>query len=97
MRRVKRSKKIQNQLRKMSLYYLNIRELKSKWISLKSIIEEEKPAIVGLTETWLDKDEEIKLDGYSKIFRNEHDDEGGGGGDSGLELEDFWSSWASSG
>ncbi len=65
-------------LKKMSIYYLNIRDAKSKWDSFKERIAEIKPSIIALTETWLTKDDEIELEGYDLIFRNERDEKGGG-------------------
>ena len=34
-KRKKRGKKIRNMLKKMSIYYLNVRDLKSKWTSFQ--------------------------------------------------------------
>ena len=45
------SKKLKNTLKSCKLYYLNIRGLKSKIESLKEIIIEEKPEVIGLVET----------------------------------------------
>ena len=69
-----RNKKIRDDL---DIYYFNIRGIKSKMESLESILDERKPDIVGIVETMLDKQEEIKLKEY-KVIRNDRNREGGG-------------------
>ena len=64
----------------MTVYYLNMRDLKSKLESLKCKIEEIQPTIIALTETWLGDEEELTINGYQTIYRNERDSQGGGGG-----------------
>ena len=61
----------------MKIYYVNIRGIKSKLESLRNIVEEEKPDIIGIAETMLDKTEDITIQGY-KMIRNDRDKEGGG-------------------
>ena len=61
----------------MTLYYVNIRGIKSKAENLKSIIEEEKPYIIGIVETMLGEKEKMELKEY-QIIRNDRDIEGGG-------------------
>ena len=74
----RRSKVLQNQLRSFTLYYTNIRHMKSKEESFKEIIEHLKPTIIVLTETWLNKGEDVKIEGY-RIFRNDRLSGDGGG------------------
>ena len=56
----RRSKKLKNTLK--SFYYLNIRGLKSKIKSLKEIIIEEKPEVIGLVETMLDGKDKVVME-----------------------------------
>ena len=73
----RRGKPIKNKLKKFKVYYHNIRGIKSKLKSLKEIIEDEKPAVICITETHLGKEETIKIQDY-KLFRNDRNTEGGG-------------------
>ena len=69
---------MQNQLRGFTIYYTNIRDLKSKEESFKEIVNELKPTVIAITETWLTKGQEVELEGYV-IFRNDRlGGEGGG-------------------
>ena len=61
----------------MTIFYQNVRGLKSKINSLQCIIEESKPTIIVLVETHLDEEEEIELEGY-KVERNDRNGDGGG-------------------
>ena len=61
----------------MTIYFNSIRGLKSKENNFKIIIEEKKPTIFCLVESWLDKKEKMKVEGY-KIYRNDRNDLGGG-------------------
>ena len=74
---VRRSKKTSNKLRQCKVLYLNIRGLKSKMASLKKILINEQPEIVGLTETMLDEADAVELEGYS-VYRSDREREGGG-------------------
>ena len=65
----KHSKKLKNTLKSYKFYYLNIRGLKSKIESLKEIIIEEKPEVIGLVETMLDGNDKVVMEGYT-IYRN---------------------------
>ena len=76
-KKTRRSKPIQNQLKAFNLFYMNIRDLKSKFASLQMIIAEVKPAVFALVETWLEDSDEIEVEGYH-IFRNDRNNEGGG-------------------
>ena len=66
--RCKRSKKKKN----ISIFYSNINGAKSKYISLRSIIEELNPSIITLCETKLGKSSKIQkfLKGYKLFPRN---------------------------
>ena len=57
LKRVKRKKTIAKRLRKMKMYFVNIRGIKNKMQSLKQIIEEENPDVVGIVETLLTENE----------------------------------------
>ena len=61
----------------MNIYMVNSRGIKSKYNSLKSIIEELKPTMFGITETMLGNNEEFEMEGYV-IIRNDRNKEGGG-------------------
>ena len=74
---VRRSRKIQNKLKKCKVMYINIRGLKSKVESLKEILLDENPEIVGLTETMLDEADVIDIEGYT-VHRNDRNGIGGG-------------------
>ncbi len=65
-------------LKKMSIYYTNIRDLKSKETSFKARIEETQPSIIAVTETWLNEEDSLKIEGYETIYRNEREGKGGG-------------------
>ena len=58
--------------------YNNINGIKTKIESLKRIITEEEPTVIGITETRLKKDEKLKIEGY-KIKRVDRKTQGGGG------------------
>ena len=64
-------------LKSFTIYYTNIRDLKSKRSSFEEIVAELKPTMIAVTETWIDKDYKLDLDGYEP-FRNDRNDEGGG-------------------
>ena len=46
------------------MYYINIRDIKCKRISLQEIIRDEKPTVIAITEAWIDEDYEMEIDGY---------------------------------
>lgn len=46
----------------MSIYHVNVRGIRSKIKSLKKIIEEKKPMLIGIVETHLDKSEDISTE-----------------------------------
>ena len=49
----------------------------SKKEALMGIIEELKPTVIAITETWLNDSQDFKIDGY-EVRRNDRDDIGGG-------------------
>ena len=58
--------------------FVNVMGVKSKLNSIRNIIEEEKPTIIGLVETKLDEEDIIiEIEGY-EIRRRERKTEGGG-------------------
>ena len=67
---------MKNTLKSCKFYYLNIRGLKSKIESLKEIIIEEKPEVIGLVETMLDGKYKVVMEGYT-IYRNDQNGDGG--------------------
>ena len=68
---------MKNTFKSCKFYYLNIRGLKSKVESLKEIIIEEKPEVIGLVETMLDGKDKVVMEGYT-IYRNDRNGDGGG-------------------
>ena len=78
-KKVKRKKSAEKCLQNMEIYFNNVRGLKTKWDSIQEIISENKPDIVGLVETHLEKKEVIgEIDGYT-IIRSERTEKEGGG------------------
>ena len=59
------------------IYYNNIRGVKSKINSLRSIIKERRPEMIVLVETWLEDKEEFMIEGYTP-YRNNRNANGGG-------------------
>ena len=57
--------------------YNNINGLKTKNLSLERIIEEERPTIIGLTETKLNETDKFEINGY-EVKRVDRKKEGGG-------------------
>jgi len=61
----------------INVVYFNARSIGNKMNELQLLVAEEKPDIVGITETWLtDKiyDQEIGMEGYT-LFRKDREDE----------------------
>ena len=63
-KKVRRSKKIKNELKQFKIIYKNIRGIKSKVDSLAEMVEDQKHAIVCLV-----KKEEVAILGYETIYR----------------------------
>lgn len=76
-KRVKRRKTREKSLENMTLYFVNIRGMKSKLESLSQILEELKPDVVGLVETHLSGEDRINIDGY-EVVRKDRKRDGGG-------------------
>ena len=57
---------------------MNIRDLKSKRASFEEIIKQLNPTVIAITETWTEKDYDIKLEGYAEPYRNDRNKDGGG-------------------
>ena len=76
-KKVRRSKKIKNELKQFKIIYQNIRGMKSKVDSLTELVEDQKPTIVCLVETHLEK-EEVAIPGYETIYRNDKTASSGG-------------------
>jgi exonuclease III len=64
-------------MKKFTVWYQNIRGIKSKMESLTEKIEEHEPTVFCITETHLGDKEPFEMEGY-KIYRNDRDREGGG-------------------
>ena len=69
-KKTRRSKKIKNALTNFKVFYQNIRGLKSKVDSIMETISDYQPILICLVETHLQKEKEIRIQGYSQIFRN---------------------------
>ena len=70
-KKTRRSKKIKNALTNFKVFYQNIRGLKSKVDSIMETISDYQPILICLVETHLQKEEEIRIPGYSQIFHND--------------------------
>ena len=69
-------------LRRKGLHFLhlNARSVISKLVDLKRISQEARPAVLAVSESWLDSsvtDDEVKIDGYT-ILRKDRNRNGGG-------------------
>ena len=65
-------------MKKCTVWYQNMRGVKSKFDSLLEKVEEYEPAILCLTETHLLEKETFEIDGYNTELRNDRDNFGGG-------------------
>ena len=74
-KRVRRSKRIKNTL---SIYYQNVRGLKSKLDSLPEMIDDYQPTLICIVETHMQKEEEIQIPGYRLAYRNNRSANSGG-------------------
>ena len=70
-KKTRRSKKIKNALTNFKVFYQNIRGLKSKVDSIMETISDYQPILICLVETHLQKEEKMRIPGYSHIFRND--------------------------
>ena len=64
-------------MKKMSIYYNNIRRLKSKLNKIKQIIKEQDPNIFILIETWINKGEKLNIEG-NELYTSDREEQGGG-------------------
>ena len=76
-KKTRRSQCIRNKLKKFTVWYQNVRGLKTKFASLLEKIEEFEPTMVCITETHMLKDEPLEIEGY-RVMRNDRDNLGGG-------------------
>ena len=78
-KKTKRRTTAEKKMKEISIYYINIRGLKSKIESLKEAIEKTRPDIIAIVETHLGEDEKIRIKGYdTESFRQDRNSEGGG-------------------
>ena len=80
IKKTRRGKKNKNALRAFTILSDNVRGIKCKIASIQEIVETEKPALVGLSETKLKFGEEYKLPGYIVKRADRGDNRGDGGG-----------------
>ena len=59
--------------KKFTLYYNNIRGIKSKLESLKEIIIEKKPHIICLNETLLGEEEKVEIEDYEIMYNSKRE------------------------
>ena len=78
MKKTRQSKKIKNALTNFKVFYQNVRGLKSKVELIMETISDYQPMLICLVETHLQKEEQIKISGYSQIFHNERSGNSGG-------------------
>ena len=76
-RKRNKNQKIKQQFTKFKLLYSNINHAKCKIESLTRIINEEKPTVVALVETKLEKGDDLDIEGY-KSYPMNRDMHGGG-------------------
>ena len=68
---------MEKSLKRITIYYVNVRGLKSKMEDTLRIIEDINPDIIGLVETHMKREENVEINGY-KIIRKDRQREGGG-------------------
>ena len=76
-KRVKRKKTKEKKLTNLKIYYVNIRGIRSKIVSLEEILERTKPDVLGIVETHLEEGEELEIEGYNCIRKDRNKDGGG--------------------
>lgn len=75
---------INEQMKQLSIMYLNARSIRNKMDELKIIVSEHKPDIIGVVETWLNDsvfDSEINIENYHLVRKDRKNDlksKGGG-------------------
>ena len=58
--------------------FVNIRGMKTKLESLREIIHDQKPDVVGIVETMMNERDVMRIEGYD-VIRNDRNREGGPG------------------
>ena len=74
---MRRGKPRRNALESFKLLYNNINGIKTKQRSLQQIIDDERPTIIGISETKLNEKDTLKIEGY-KVKRVDRKTDGGG-------------------
>ena len=77
-KKTKQLKKIINAWTNFKVFYQNVRGLKSKADSIMETISDYQPILICLVKTHLQKEEEIRIPGYSQIFCNDRSGNSGG-------------------
>ena len=77
-KKTRQSKKIKIALTNFKVFYQNVRGLKSKVDSIMETISDYQPILICLVKTHLQKEEEIRIPGYSQIFCNDRSGNSGG-------------------
>ena len=77
-KKTRRSNKMKNVITNFKVLYQNVRGLKSKIDSIMETISDYQPILIYLVKTRLQKEEEIRMPGYSQIFRNHRSRNSGG-------------------
>jgi len=68
---------------KLSMYFANVQSIRTKFDELYAFVEDSKPAVVGITETWLNddfSDAEFSIPGYVMYRQGRTDTYKGRGG-----------------
>ena len=76
-KKVRRGKRIKNCLTKFKIYYNNARGISSKLDSMTECIHAYKPHLVCITETKLDSEGDVDIQGYKFIPKNNKKGKGG--------------------
>ena len=69
--------KLRNSFKSFKVYYVNIRGIKSKLVSINRILLDHKPQVVCITETHLEQNEKIKIEGYELYYNDNKKGKGG--------------------
>ena len=64
-------------MEKFSIYYVNVRGLKSKMDSVQRILEDIQPEVICMTETHLGDGEKVELEGYEIYYNSNTKGKGG--------------------
>ena len=77
-KKIRKSKKINNALRKFTIVYQIIRGLKSKVDSVQELVDDCQPNLLCLVETQMQEEEEIRIPQYETIYWNAKTSNSGG-------------------